>query len=110
MWCLFFRFSSFLSCCWKVRCLNLNYHREWREVVKFDICAVLSESWLIRDEWKHDLSSSRVQIGSQISEDREPVLLAIFESLLKRGGFIVMTSTGAEVFSIPNFFPRARET
>ena len=110
MWCLVFRLFSLLSCWWKVRCSSFDYHREWRGVVKFDICAVLSESWLIRDEWKHDLGSSRVQISTQCSEDREPVLLAIFENLLKRGDFIVMTSTGAEVFSIPNFFPRARET
>ncbi|QDU11035.1 hypothetical protein [Gimesia aquarii] len=110
MSCLVFHLFPLLFCWWKIRCLSFDYHREWRGVVKFDICAVLSESWLIRDEWKHDLGSSRVQISTQSSEVREPVLLAIFESLLKRGGFIVIASTGAEVFSIPNFFPRARET
>ncbi|QDU10177.1 hypothetical protein V202x_35760 [Gimesia aquarii] len=109
MCCLAFRVLHLLYGWKKVCGLSCVYHGEWRRLVKFDLCALMSQGWYFRDQWIGDLCSGRVRLGTNSSENWEPVLLMIFESLLKRGGFIVMASTGAEIFSIPNFFTRARD-
>ncbi len=108
MWCLAFRVLHLLSGWGKV-CLRLDYHCEWRGVVKFDICASLSRGWYFRDQWSADLCSGRVRLSTQSSENLEPDSVLPMETLLKPVGFIVLTSTGEFVFSIPNFLTRARD-
>lgn len=43
-------------------------------------------------------------MGAQNSEDWESLSLVFSEILLKPAGFIVISSTGAEVFSMQKFF------
>lgn len=109
MWCLVFTLLHLLSGWGNICCLRLDYHCEWRELVKFDICAFLSQGWYFRDKWSAELGSSRVRLGTQSSEDWERVLLMFSETLLKPVGFIVIASAGEIVFSILNFFTRARD-
>lgn len=109
MWYLVFKLFYLLSGWSKVCCLIFNYHREWRGVVKFDFCALLSRGWYFRDQWMPSLCSSKVKWDTQSSDDWEPVSVLPAETLLKRGAFIVTGSTGEKLFTGKKNFLRARD-
>ncbi|QDT99245.1 hypothetical protein V144x_47560 [Gimesia aquarii] len=73
---------------------------KWGGVGKFLICAVLSESWLIRDRLGADFVAFKVNFGAKSSEDREAVFGLPVEILLKRVGFILLRSASEKTFSI----------
>ena len=80
--------------------MSLGNRCKWGGVGKFMICAVLSESWLIRDRLGSDFVVFKVNLGAKSSEDREAVFGLPVEILLKRVGFILLRFAGENQFSI----------
>ncbi|QDT94578.1 hypothetical protein V144x_00080 [Gimesia aquarii] len=105
MRCLVLKLFLLIKACY----LWCHHHREWREVVKFEFCAVLSEGWHFRDGEIAKSGSGRVRLSTQSSDDWEPVSVLPVETLLKREGFIVTGSTGEKVFTDKKNFLRARD-
>ncbi|QDU11872.1 hypothetical protein [Gimesia aquarii] len=100
MWGLVFMLLGLYSHWWKVCWLNFGNRYKWGEVGKFMICAVLSESWSIRDRlWPHFVTG-KVKLGTKSSEDWEAVFALPMEILLKPVGFILLRSAGENQFSI----------
>lgn len=106
MRCLVFELFHLFSDLHQACCLRCHHHHEWRGVVKFEFCAVLSEGSHFRDGEIAKSGSGRVRSGTQSSDDWEPVSVLPVETLLKRGGFIV---TGEKVFTDKKNFLRARD-
>ena len=100
MWCLMCMLWRLYSGWWTVCGLSFGNHCKRGEVGEFLICAVLSESWFIRDRLRSDFVAGKVSLGTKSSEDWESVLVSPMEFLLKPVGFIVLRSAGAETFSI----------
>ncbi|QDT97364.1 hypothetical protein V144x_28390 [Gimesia aquarii] len=100
MWCLVFILLHLCSRWWRVCWLSFGNPYKRGEVGKHMICAVLSESWLIRGQLWSDFVANRVILGTKSSEDREVVFALPIEILLKPVGFIVLRFAGAEKFSI----------
>lgn len=100
MWCLVFVLLCVCSGWWRFYALSFGNCYKWGGVGKFLICAVLSESWLIRDRLGADFVAFKVNFGAKSSEDWEAVFGLPVEILLKRVGFILLRSASEKTFSI----------
>ncbi|QDU11891.1 hypothetical protein [Gimesia aquarii] len=100
MWCLVFVLLRLYSGWWKVCGLSFGNCCKGGEVGKFDLCALMSRVWSIRDRLGLDFVAFKVNFGAKSSEDEEAVFGLPVEILLKRVGFMVLRSADAETFSI----------
>ncbi len=66
------------------------------------LCAVLCGMW----QFVANFGSILVKNGTKSSEDWESFFVLPMEIWLKRGGFIVLTSAGADRFSIEKMISR----
>ncbi len=79
-----------------VRCLCFGEHCKMRRMGICFLCAVLCEMWY----FVTNCGSICVKFGKKSSEDWEANFVLPMEILLKRVGFIVLTSAGTNKFSI----------
>ncbi|QDU10994.1 hypothetical protein [Gimesia aquarii] len=100
MWCLVFMLLRLCSRWWMVCWLSFGNCYKWGGIGKFDLCALMSQGWSIRDQLWSDFVTNQVNLGTKNSEDREVVFALPIEILLKPVGFIVLRFAGAEKFSI----------
>ncbi|QDT99230.1 hypothetical protein V144x_47410 [Gimesia aquarii] len=108
MWCLVFMLLGLYSHWWKVCWLKFGNRCKWGEVGRFMICAVLSESWSIRDRLRPHFVTNKVKLGAKSSEDWEAVFALSLEILLKSVGFILLRFAGEDQFSIEKNGVRAK--